>query len=257
MSSSIFTRARARSPRPGGAAPVLAHGLSGRDAFDLMFADGLSARWTGRAAAPRSLFSRSLRRRRLRSGRRAAVSFYFLRLRDVAVDGRGRGVIGRIASCAGGSPHSRSLGAALASLCSSVYAAIPGTAELSVSPSASSVPFSISRARYCQSWRARSRALGVGERLAGMWMSAIHAGRWVVCRTVGWELASGRGERQDGNGVSVPWLAGGVCSGSGGAGVVSPLARVRIARMVPCATWAAAAMSRWASPSRAARAIAW
>jgi hypothetical protein len=104
----------------------------GGDAFDLMFADGLSARWTGRAAAPRSFFSRPLRRRGRWSGRRAAVSFYLLRLRDVAVDGRGRGVIGRIASCAGGSPHSRSLRAALAALRSSVYAAISGTAELSV-----------------------------------------------------------------------------------------------------------------------------
>ena len=53
------------------------------------------------------------------------------------------------------------------------------------------------------------------------------------------------------------WLGGGVASGWVGMVAVSPLVRVRIARTVACAICAAVAMSRWASPSRVARAIAW
>ena len=47
--------------------------------------------------------------------------FYFLRLRDVAVDGRGRGVIGQIASYRPPVSHSTSLRAALASLARSSH----------------------------------------------------------------------------------------------------------------------------------------
>ena len=235
---------------------ALAHGLSARDAIDLMIADDLATR---RIGAPSRRCPSSLARLEAqvpeRPRGRGSRSTFCACATSPSRD-RGRGVIGRIASFAGGLPLGE------LACCAGVAGNLqpvcghPGTAELSVSPSARSVPFSISRGRCCERWRARSRAL-VGERLAGVWMSAVHAGRWVVRRTVGLGLASGGGERQDGSGVSVPWFVGGVCSGSGGAGVVSPLARVRIARMVPCATCADVAMSRWASPSRAARAIAW
>jgi hypothetical protein len=75
----------------------------------------------------------------------------------------------------------------------------------------------------------------------------------------GWLGAGQRpgAERQDGGGLSVASLGGGAASGLAGGVAVSPLARVRIARTVACAICAAVAMSRWASPSRVARAIAW
>jgi hypothetical protein len=69
--------------------------------------------------------------------------------------------------------------------------------------------------------------------------------RSVVNGTVGLELTAADDERQDGSGLSVAWLGGGVASGSAGAVAVSPLARVRIARTVACAICAAVAMLRW------------
>ena len=79
--------------------------------------------------------------------------------------------------------------------------------------------------------------------------------RSVICWTVGLELQVADAEREEGSGLSVARLGGVVGSGSVSAVAVSPLARVRIARTVPCAIWAAVAMSRWASPSRVPRAI--
>ena len=68
------------------------------------------------------------------------------------------------------------------------------------------------------------------------------AGGWPV--TVGGYAAISPGSPSSGCGSSAcPLFALGV-------------ARVRIARMVPCETWAAAAISRWESPSRPARVMA-
>ena len=88
------------------------------------------------------------------------------------------------------------------------------------------------------------------------WVGTVHAGGGSSATRSAWSWPSSRPELQDGSGISEPWSVGGVSSISGAPSAVSPFARVRIARMVPCAISAAVAMSRWASPSRAARAIA-
>ena len=97
-------------------------------------------------------------------------------------------------------------------------------------------------------WLAERESLGVQELRAALGAPGARgraAGRAGGCQvTVG------------GYAASSPGSLSGACSSARRPLSVMVVARVRIARMVPCETWAAAAISRWDSASRPARVMA-
>jgi len=163
---------------PGGASDAaLAHGLAARDAIDVMIADDLATRRIGAPArrCPSSLARLEAQVPERPRGRGSRSTFCACATSPSR--GRGRGVIGRIASFAGGLPLGE------LACCAGVAGNLQPVCGHPGHRRAERVTLGEERAlldqpravRCCERWRARSRAL-VGERLAGVWMRAVHAG---------------------------------------------------------------------------------